>query len=140
MGNYALDLQTPSDSALIMTLPIAKVTSAGDTRICQIQNVKGEIYGVFLEMDVANVAIRAILDGREISILDMSIEEMNAQGMDLPSPVFPYVLKCDSDTGAYNWVWTPRDVKTAAFSSSFEIEVAAGATVAGQVVYTKTPE
>jgi len=140
MGNYAVDLATQNENGLIMTLPIAKITAAGDTKVCQIQNVKGEIFGVFLEMDVANVAIRAILDGREISILDMSIEEMAAQGMDLPSPIFPYVLKCDGDTGAYNWVWTPRDVKTAAFTSSFEIDVAAGATVAGQIVYTKIPE
>ena len=139
MGDYKVDLQTPDHAYQVSEVAIAKTTTDADTLVCQILNAEGLIYGVFLKLNVSNAAIRALIDGRSASILDMSIGEMSEQGLDIPSPIFPYIGKCDDDLGAYNWVWTPRDAAIAAFSTSFEIYVAAGTVVSGKVVYAIRP-
>ena len=114
-------------------------TDAGNTRIWERASKKGYIYGVYLQMDAGNHAVRCVVDGREISILDKTVSQMVAAGMDVPNPVFPYGF-ADDDSGIYNWLWTPREPRIAEYVDRAYIEVAAGATVAGKVLYAEARE
>ena len=114
-------------------------TDAGNTRIWDRPSKKGVIYGVYLQMDAGNHAVRCVVDGREISILDKTVSQMVAAGMDVPNPVFPYGF-ADDDSGIYNWLWTPREPRIAEYVDRAYIEVAAGATVAGKVLYAEARE
>ncbi|HOB43530.1 MAG TPA: hypothetical protein PKV78_05355 [Methanoculleus thermophilus] len=115
-------------------------TDAGNTRIWERASKQGYIYGVYLELGAGNYAVRCLLDGRGISILDMTVSQMVAHGMDVPNPVFPYALVADDDNGLYNWLWTPREPRIAEYKDRAYIDVAAGVQVVGKVLYAESPE
>lgn len=115
-------------------------TTANNTRIWERTSKKGYIYGICLEMYAGNYAVRLVVDGREISILDKTISQMVAHGMDVPNPVFPYALVADDDNGLYNWFWTPREPRIAEYVDRAYIEVAAGVQVVGKVLYAESRE
>lgn len=115
-------------------------TDAGNTRIWERASKKGVIYGVYLQMDAGNHAVRCVVDGREISILDKTVAQMVAHGMDVPNPVFPYALVAEDATGLYNWMWTPREPRIAEYVDRAYIEVAAGVLVVGKVLYAESRE
>ena len=116
------------------------LTDAGNTRIWERASKKGVIYGVYLQMDAGNHAVRCVVDGREISILDKTVAQMVAHGMDVPNPVFPYALVAEDATGLYNWMWTPREPRIAEYVDRAYIEVAAGVLVVGKVLYAESRE
>lgn len=115
-------------------------TDAGNTRIWERASKKGYIYGVYLQMDAGNHAVRCVVDGREISILDKTVSQMVAAGMDVPNPVFPYALVADDGSGLYNWLWTPREPRIAEYVDRAYIEVAAGVLVVGKVLFAESRE
>lgn len=115
-------------------------TDAGNTRIWERASKKGYIYGVYLQMDAGNYAVRCMVDGREISTLDMSVSEMVGAGMDVPNPVFPYALAANGDGGVYNWLWTPREPRIAEYRDRAYIDIPAGVNVRGKVLYAESPE
>ena len=119
---------------------ISVTTDATNTRIWERASKRGYIYGVYLQMDAGNVAIRLMVDGREISILDMTVSQMVAAGMDVPNPVFPYALVADDGSGLYNWLWTPREPRIAEYQDRAYIEVAAGVLVVGKVLFAESRE
>jgi len=110
-----------------------------NTRIWERASKAGFIYGIYLQMDAGNRAVRLVIDGREISILDKTPSQMVAAGMDVPNPVFPYGF-ADDDTGIYNWLWTPREPRIAEYVDRAYIEVAAGVLVVGKVLYAESRE
>lgn len=114
-------------------------TDAGNTRIWERASKKGYIYGVYLQMDAGNRAVRLMVDGREISILDKTVAQLVAAGMDVPNPVFPYGF-ADDGSGLYNWLWTPREPRIAEYVDRAYIEVAAGVLVVGKVLYAESRE
>jgi len=119
---------------------ISVTTDANNTRIWERASKRGYIYGVYLQMDAGNRAVRLMVDGREISILDKTVGQMVAAGMDIPNPVFPYALVADDDAGVYNWLWTPREPRVAEYQDRIYIEVAAGVQVSGKVLYAESRE
>ena len=92
-----------------------------------------------LQMDAGNRAVRLMVDGREISILDKTVAQLVAAGMDVPNPVFPYGF-ADDGSGLYNWLWTPREPRIAEYVDRAYIEVAAGVLVVGKVLYAESRE
>ena len=113
-------------------------TDAGNTRIWERASKQGYIYGVYLQMDAGNCAVRLMVDGREISILDKTVSQMVAAGMDVPNPVFPYALVSNSTGSIHNWLWTPREPRIAEYIDRAYIEVAAGVLVIGKVLYAES--
>jgi hypothetical protein len=118
---------------------ISVTTDVQNTRIWERASKAGFIYGIYLQMDAGNRAVRLVIDGREISILDKTPSQMVAAGMDVPNPVFPYGF-ADDDTGIYNWLWTPREPRIAEYVDRAYIEVAAGVLVVGKVLYAESRE
>lgn len=116
---------------------ISVTTDAQNTRIWERASKAGFIYGIYLQMDAGNRAVRLVMDGREISILDKTPSQMVAAGMDVPNPVFPYGF-ADDDTGIYNWVWTPREPRIAEYVDRAYLEVAPGVLVVGKVLYAES--
>lgn len=119
---------------------ISVTTDATNTRIWERASKQGYIYGVYLQMDAGNRAVRLMVDGREISLLDKTVSQMVAAGMDVPNPVFPYALVADDDNALYNWLWTPREPRIAEYKDRAYIDVAAGVQVVGKVLYAESPE
>ena len=119
---------------------ISITTDANNTRIWERASKQGYIYGVYLQLGAGNYAVRCVVDGREISILDMGVSQMVAAGMDVPNPVFPYALVAEDATGLYNWMWTPREPRIAEYVDRAYIEVAAGVLVVGKVLYAESRE
>ena len=119
---------------------ISVTTDANNTRIWERASKQGYVYGVYLQMDAGNHAVRLMVDGREISILDKTIAQMVAAGMDVPNPVFPYALVADDTNLIYNWMWTPREPRIAEYVDRAYIEVAAGVLVVGNVLYAESRE
>ena len=119
---------------------ISITTAAGSTRIWERASKQGYIYGVYLQLGAGNYAVRLVIDGREISILDKTPSQMVAAGMDVPNPVFPYALVAEDATGLYNWMWTPREPRIAEYVDRAYIEVAAGVLVVGKVLYAESRE
>jgi hypothetical protein len=115
-------------------------TDAGNTRIWERASKQGYIYGVYLQLGAGNYAVRCVVDGREISILDMGVSQMVAAGMDVPNPVFPYALVADDTELLYNWLWTPREPRIAEYKDRAYIDVAAGVQVVGKVLYAESRE
>ena len=119
---------------------ISVTTDATNTRIWERASKQGFIYGVYLQMDAGDRAVRLMADGREISIRDKTVAQTIAAGLDVPSPVFPYAY-ADDDAGVYTWVWTPRESRLAEYRDRAYIEVAAGVTVTyGLVHYSESTE
>lgn len=119
---------------------ISITTDANNTRIWERASKAGFIYGIYLQMDAGDRAVRLVIDGREISILDKTPSQMVAAGMDVPNPVFPYALVAEDATGLYNWMWTPREPRIAEYVDRAYIEVAAGVLVVGKVLYAESRE
>jgi hypothetical protein len=89
-------------------------------------------------MDAGNRAVRLVIDGREISIMDKSVSQMVAAGLDVPNPVFPYACASDDTGSLHNWLWTPREPRIAEYIDRAYIEVAAGVLVIGKVLYAES--
>ena len=119
---------------------ISVTTDATNTRIWERAAKKGIIYGIYLQLSAGNYAVRCMVDGRDISILDMGVSEMVAHGMDVPNPVFPYALVADEVEDRYNWLWTPREPRLAEYRDRTYIEVAPGVLVVGKVLYAESRE
>jgi len=119
---------------------ISITTDANNTRIWERASKAGLIYGVYLQMDAGNRAVRLMIDGREISILDKTVSQMVAAGMDVPNPVFPYALVSDDGNSLHNWMWTPREPRIAEYVDRAYIEVAPGVLVVGKVLYAESRE
>lgn len=119
---------------------ISITTDENNTRIWERASKAGFIYGIYLQMDAGNRAVRLVIDGREISILDMTVAQMVAAGMDVPNPVFPYALVTDDDRSLHNWMWTPREPRIAEYVDRAYIEVAPGVLVLGKVLYAESRE
>jgi hypothetical protein len=119
---------------------ISLTTAAGSTRIWERAAKKGIIYGIYLQLSAGNYAVRCMVDGRDVSILDMGVSEMVAHGMDVPNPVFPYALVADEAEDRYNWLWTPREPRIAEYKDRAYLEVAAGVLVVGKVLYAESRE
>lgn len=119
---------------------ISVTTDATNTRIWERVSKQGYIYGVYLQMDAGNRAVRLMVDGREISILDKTPSQMVIAGLDVPNPVFPYALVTDDDGSLHNWMWTPREPRIAEYVDRAYIEVAAGVQVIGKVMYSEARE
>jgi hypothetical protein len=119
---------------------ISVTTDATNTRIWERASKQGYIYGVYLQLGAGNYAVRCVVDGREISILDMGVSQMVAAGMDVPNPVFPYALVADDTELLYNWLWTPREPRIAEYKDRAYIDVAAGVQVVGKVLYAESRE
>ena len=119
---------------------ISVTTDATNTRIWERASKRGYIYGVYLQMDAGNVAIRLMVDGREISIRDKSVAQMIAAGLDVPNPVFPYAGATDDSGFLHNWLWTPREPRIAEYVDRAYIEVAPGVLVVGKVLYAESRE
>jgi len=119
---------------------ISVTTDATNTRIWERASKRGYIYGVYLQMDAGNVAIRLMVDGREISIRDKSVAQMIAAGLDVPNPVFPYAGATDDAGFLHNWLWTPREPRIAEYVDRAYIEVAPGVLVVGKVLYAESRE
>ncbi len=119
---------------------ISVTTDATNTRIWERASKQGYIYGVYLQLGAGNYAVRCVVDGREISILDMGVSQMVAAGMDVPNPVFPYALVADDTELLYNWLWTPREPRIAEYKDRVYIDVAAGVQVVGKVLYAESRE
>lgn len=119
---------------------ISVTTDATNTRIWERASKQGYIYGVYLQLGAGNYAVRCVVDGREISILDMGVSQMVAAGMDVPNPVFPYALVADDTELLYNWLWTPREPRIAEYKDRAYIDVAAGVLVVGKVLYAESRE
>jgi len=117
---------------------ISVTTDVQNTRIWERASKAGFIYGIYLQMDAGNRAVRLMVDGREISILDMTVSQMVAAGMDVPNPVFPYALVSDNTRYLHNWMWTPREPRIAEYVDRAYIEVAAGVLVIGKVLYAES--
>jgi hypothetical protein len=117
---------------------ISVTTDATNTRIWERASKQGYIYGIYLQMDAGNRAVRLMVDGREISILDKTPSQMVAAGMDVPNPVFPYALVTDDDRSLHNWMWTPREPRIAEYVDRAYLEVAAGVLVVGKVLYAES--
>jgi hypothetical protein len=118
---------------------ISVTTDVQNTRIWERASKQGYMYGVYLQLGAGNYAVRCVVDGREISILDKGVSEMVAAGMDVPNPVFPYGFAND-DEGQYNWMWTPREPRIAEYKDRAYIEVAAGVSVVGKVLFAESRE
>jgi len=117
---------------------ISVTTDVQNTRIWERASKAGFIYGIYLQMDAGNRAVRLVIDGREISIMDKSVSQMIAAGLDVPNPVFPYAC-VSNDTGSlHNWLWTPREPRIAEYVDRAYIEVAAGVLVIGKVLYAES--
>lgn len=112
--------------------------AAGSTRIWERASKKGVIYGVYLELGEGNYVVRCVVDGRDVSIHDMSIGEMVEAGLDIPNPVFPYAFS-NEDDDAYTWIWTPREPRIAEYRDRVYLEVPAGVTVYGRILYAEAP-
>ena len=119
---------------------ISVTTDVQNTRIWERASKAGFIYGIYLQMDAGNRAVRLMVDGREISILDKTVAQMVAAGMDVPNPVFPYALVSDDGGFLHNWMWTPREPRIAEYLDRAYIEVAAGVLVVGKVLYAESRE
>lgn len=119
---------------------ISITTDANNTRIWERASKQGYIYGVYLQLGAGNYAVRCVVDGREISILDMTVSQMVAAGMDVPNPVFPYALVADDTELLYNWLWTPREPRIAEYQDRAYIEIAAGVQVTGKILYAESPK
>lgn len=119
---------------------ISVTTDVQNTRIWERASKAGFIYGIYLQMDAGNRAVRLVIDGREISILDMTVAQMVAAGMDVPNPVFPYALVSDDGNSLHNWMWTPREPRIAEYVDRAYIEVAPGVLVVGKVLYAESRE
>ena len=119
---------------------ISVTTDATNTRIWERASKRGYIYGVYLQMDAGNRAVRLMVDGRQISILDKTVSQMITAGMDVPNPVFPYALVADDGELIYNWLWTPREPRIAEYRDRAYLEVAAGVLVVGKVLYAESRE
>ena len=115
-------------------------TDANNTRVWERVSKRGYIYGIYLQMDAGNRAVRLMVDGREISILDKTPAQMVIAGMDVPNPVFPYALATDDENFVHNWMWTPREPRIAEYVDRAYIEVAAGVLVVGKVLYAESRE
>lgn len=113
-------------------------TDANNVRIWERTSKRGYIYGVYLQMDHGDRAVRLMIDGREISIMDKSVSQMIAAGLDVPNPVFPYALVSNSTGSIHNWLWTPREPRIAEYVDRAYIEVAAGVLVIGKVLYAES--
>lgn len=118
---------------------ISVTTDVQNTRIWERASKQGYLYGIYLQMDAGNRAVRLVIDGREISILDKTVAQMVSAGMDVPNPVFPYGF-ADDGSGLYNWLWTPREPRIAEYVDRAYIEVAAGVLVVGKVLYAESRE
>ena len=134
-----IGFQTYDEAYTLHLDEFAVQTDAGNSRIWERASKQGYIYGVYLQMDVGNHAVRLMVDGREISILDKTVSQMVAAGMDVPNPVFPYGFAND-DEGLYNWMWTPREPRIAEYKDRAYIEVAAGVSVVGKVLFAESRE
>lgn len=119
---------------------ISVTTDVQNTRIWERTSKAGFIYGIYLQMDAGNRAVRLVIDGREISILDKTVSQMVAAGMDVPNPVFPYALVSDDGGFLHNWMWTPREPRIAEYVDRAYIEVAPGVLVVGKVLYAESRE
>ena len=119
---------------------ISVTTDVQNTRIWERASKAGFIYGIYLQMDAGNRAVRLVIDGREISIMDKSVSQMIAAGLDVPNPVFPYALVSNSTGSIHNWLWTPREPRIAEYVDRAYIEVAAGVLVIGKVLYAESRE
>ena len=119
---------------------ISITTDANNTRIWERASKQGYIYGVYLQLGAGNYAVRCVVDGREISILDMGVSQMVAAGLDVPNPVFPYALVADDTELLYNWLWTPREPRIAEYQDRAYIEIAAGVQVTGKILYAESPK
>ena len=115
-------------------------TDANNVRIWERTSKRGYIYGVYLQMDAGDRAVRLVIDGREISIMDKTVSQMVAAGLDVPNPVFPYACASDDTGSLHNWLWTPREPRIAEYRDRAYIEVAAGVQVMGKVLYAESPE
>jgi hypothetical protein len=115
-------------------------TDANNVRIWERTSKRGYIYGVYLQMDKGDRAVRLVIDGREISIMDKSVSQMIAAGLDVPNPVFPYALVSNVDGYLHNWLWTPREPRVAEYVDRAYIEVAAGVLVVGKILYAESRE
>jgi len=128
------------DEGYTLTLDeFSLTTAAGNTRVWERASKRGAIYGVYLQLGAGNYAVRCVVDGREISILDMTVAQMVAHGMDVPNPVFPYALVADDDNALYNWLWTPREPRIAEYQDRAYIEIGPGVAVTGKVLYAEMP-
>ena len=119
---------------------ISVTTDATNTRIWERASKQGYIYGIYLQMNAGNWAVRLMVDGREISIMDKTPSQMVIAGMDVPNPVFPYALATDDENFVHNWMWTPREPRIAEYVDRAYIEVAAGVLVVGKVLYAESRE
>jgi hypothetical protein len=117
---------------------ISVTTDVQNTRIWERASKAGFIYGIYLQMDAGNRAVRLVIDGREISIMDKSVSQMVAAGLDVPNPVFPYACASDDTGSLHNWLWTPREPRIAEYIDRAYIEVAAGVLVIGKVLYAES--
>jgi len=117
---------------------ISVTTDVQNTRIWERASKAGFIYGIYLQMDAGNRAVRLVIDGREISIMDKSVSQMIAAGLDVPNPVFPYACASDDTGSLHNWLWTPREPRIAEYIDRAYIEVAAGVLVIGKVLYAES--
>ena len=116
----------------------AVTTTSGNSCIWE-RSGKGVIYGVYLQLSGNNYAVRCTIDGRDISVLDKSVEELIAAGLDIPSPVFPHAF-ANADEGVYTWIWTPREGRLAEYRDRAYIEVASGCTVFAKIYYAESRE
>jgi len=129
------------DEAYTLSLDeFSRDDSAKNTRVWERVSKKGVVYGVYLQLGAGNYAVRCVVDGREISILDMGVSQMVAAGMDVPNPVFPYALVADDTEHLYNWLWTPREPRIAEYQDRAYIEIAAGVQVTGKILYAESPK
>lgn len=129
-------LATPEEAYVLEVVDVSKTTTASDEVVWKRQNERGYVHGIYIEVSDPNAAIRLTVDGRQLSISDMTVAQLEGRGMDIPHPVFPYMLKNDSDNGIYNWLWTPRDERLSRYYNSIYLIVAAGTTCTGKVLFS----
>lgn len=128
-------LATPEEAYVLEVVDISKTTTASDEVVWKRQNERGYVHGIYLEVSDPNAAIRLTVDGRQLSISDMTVAQLWNKGLDVPHPTFPYALANDATYG-YVWAWTPRDERLSRYYNSIYLIVAAGTTVSGKVLFS----
>lgn len=126
------------DEAYVLKMDEFSGTVSAGQRVWERTSKRGVVYGVYLQLGAGNYAVRCVIDGREISVLDMSVGQMVAHGMDIPNPVFPYALVADDTNALYNWLWTPREPRIAEYRDGAYITVAPGVQVTGKILYAES--
>lgn len=135
-----IDLSTYDEAYTLHLDEFSTLTDSGNTRVWERASKKGVIYGIYLQFNVGNHAVRCMVDGREISIMDKTVSQLVAAGMDVPNPVFPYALVADDSNRLYNWFWTPREPRIAEYKDRVYLEVATGVQVTGKILYAESRE